>query len=106
MTNLRFVITGGPGAGKTTVLNAVAKRGYLYTAASTRAIIKERLANSLSARPPLQQFVNDILQMDIARYRETLVTNQPVFFDRGIVDALYVLEQQNAIGLGEAREYV
>jgi predicted ATPase len=106
MTNARFVITGGPGAGKTTVLNALAKRGYICAFESARAIIKERLASGLSPRPPLEQFGRDILQMDIARYRETRVTDHPVFFDRGILDALYVLEQQKAIGFGKAREYV
>ena len=106
MTNLRFVITGGPGAGKTTILHALAERGYMCAAESARAIIRERLASGLSPRPPLEQFGNDILHRDIAPYRETRVTDHHVFFDRGIVDALYVLDQQNAIALGEAQEYV
>ena len=106
MTNLRFVITGGPGAGKTTILNALAERGYIYVSESARAIIRERLASGLSPRPPLEQFGNDILQMDIARYRETRVTDHPVFFDRGIVDALGILDQQNAISVEEAAVYV
>ena len=106
MTNLRFVITGGPGAGKTTVLNALSQRGYIYASDSARAIIRERLASGLSPRPPLEQFGKDILHMDIARYQETPVIDRPVFFDRGIVDALYLLEQQNAIAPGEAEECV
>jgi len=44
--------------------------------------------------------------MDIAHYRETPVTANPVFFNRGIVGALYVFDQQHAIALGEAAEYV
>ena len=106
MPNLRFVITGGPGAGKTTILNALAERGYMYAAESARAIIKERLASGWSPRPPLAQFGNAILHRDIARYRETRVTDHPVFFDRGRVDALCVLDQQHAIALGEAEAYV
>jgi predicted ATPase len=106
MINLRFVITGGPGAGKTTILNALAERGYIYASESARAIIRERRASGLRPRPPLEQFGNDILHMDIARYRKTRVTDHPVFFDRGVVDALYVLDQQHAIALGEAQEYV
>ena len=105
-TNLRFVITGGPGAGKTTILNALAERGYMYAADSARAIIRERLASGLSPRPPLQQFAHDILQRDIARYRETPVTDHPVFFDRGIVDAVSFLVEQHAISLAEAAAYV
>jgi predicted ATPase len=106
MANLRFVITGGPGAGKTTMLNALAERGYIYVSESARAIIRKRLASGLSPRPPLEQFGSDILHMDIARYWETRVTEHPVFFDRGIVDAIYILDQQNAISPGQVEEYV
>src|SRR5499427_3378630 len=104
MTNLRFVITGGPGAGKTTILNALAARGYMHAVESARAIIRERLANGLSPRPPLAQFGHEILHRDIARYRETRVTDHPVFFDRGIVDALGILDQQQAMSPGEVEE--
>src|SRR5215475_14089198 len=106
MTNLRFVITGGPGAGKTTILNALAERGYICAAESARAIIRERLASGFSPRPPLAQFGNEILQRDIARYLETRVTDHPVFFDRSIVDALGILDQQHAISLAEAEECI
>jgi len=96
MTNLRFVITGGPGAAKTTILYALAERGYICAAESARAIAKECLASGLSARLPWAQFGNEMLQRDIARYRETPVTDHPVFFDRGIVDALGILDQEHA----------
>ena len=106
MPNLRFVITGGPGAGKTTVLGALAERGYTHAAESVRAIIRERLASSLRPRPPLAQFGHEILRRDIACYRETRIMDRPVFFDRGIVDALGILDQQQAISPGEVAEYV
>jgi len=106
MTNLRFVMTGGPGAGKTTLLQALAARGYLHASDSARAIIRERLASGLSPRPPLAQFGHEILQRDIARYRETRATDHPVFFDRGIVDALGMLHHQQALALGEVEASV
>jgi predicted ATPase len=106
MPNLRFVITGGPGAGKTTVLRALAERGYPYAAESARDIIRERLASGLSPRPPLAQFGNEMLRRDIARYRETRIMDRPVFFDRGIVDALGMLAQQQAMSPGEVAAYV
>jgi len=106
MTNLRFVMTGGPGAGKTTLLQALAARGYLHASDSARAIIRERLASGLSPRPPLAQFGREILQRDIARYRETRATDHPVFFDRGIVDALGMLHHQQALALGEVEASV
>jgi predicted ATPase len=106
MINLRFVITGGPGAGKTTILHALAERGYICAAESARVIIRERLASGVRPRPPLAQFGHEILRRDIARYRETRITDHPVFFDRGIVDALGILDQQQAISPGEVEEYV
>ena len=106
MTNLRFVMTGGPGAGKTTILQALAARGYRYTAESARAIIRERLARGLRPRPPLAQFGYEILQRDIARYRAMRATDHPVLFDRGIVDALGILDEQQAMSLGEIQAYV
>jgi predicted ATPase len=106
MTNLRFVITGSPGAGKTTVLRALAARGYMCATESARAIIRERLASGLPPRPPLAQFGHEILQRDIVSYRETRVTDHPVFFDRGIVDALGILDQQQGLSPEEVAEYV
>jgi len=104
--NPRFVITGGPGAGKTTILDALSQRAYVYVGESARDIIRGRLARGLSPRPPLAEFGFDILQRDIDRYRNTPVTDQPVFFDRGIVDALGILDEQRAITPAEAEEYV
>jgi predicted ATPase len=47
-----------------------------------------------------------MLQMDITRYRETRAADHPVFFDRGIVDALGILDQEHAMSLGKAGEYI
>jgi hypothetical protein len=78
MTNLRFVVTGGPGAGKTTTLEALTERGFLCVPESARAIIKQRKESGLSPRPPLVQFGMEMLNAGIARYRDTAVQNKPV----------------------------
>ncbi len=104
--NLRFVVTGGPGAGKTTLLHALARRGYRIVPESARHIIRKRTMSGLSPRPPLEQFGRDILQMDIDRYRQTPVAQAPVFFDRGIVDALAMLDQQRAMGSAATEAYI
>jgi predicted ATPase len=106
MTNLRFVMTGGPGAGKTTVLEALAARGYKYVGESARAIIRQHLAAGLSPRPPLVQFGKEILSMDITQYQQTPVTDAPVFFDRGVVDSLSMLIQHGALSWAEAETQV
>lgn len=104
--NLRFILTGGPGAGKTTILEALAERGYQYIPDNARTIIKERLEAGLSPRPPLAQFGQDILQRDISYYRETAVMDKPVFFDRGVVDSLCLLHLAEAISPAEVEAHI
>src|SRR4029453_15953569 len=106
MTNLRFVLTGGPGAGKTTVLEARGARGYQHAGERARAIIRQRLTAGLSPRPLLEQFGREILSMDITQYQQTPVTDAPVFFDRGVVDSLSMLAQHGAPSWAEAKAQV
>ena len=101
MINLRFVITGGPGAGKTTILNALAARGFQCVPDSARALIKRRKAAGLSPRPSPAQFGTEMLQEDIAQYQRTPVHHDPVFFDRGVGDALGFLYLHGTLSLAE-----
>ena len=73
MTNWRVVLTGGPGAGKTTTLNALAARGFLDVPESARTIITTRKEAGLSPRPALAQFGVGMLNAYISRYRGTEV---------------------------------
>ena len=106
MTNLRFVITGGPGAGKSSTLEALAARGFRPVPESARAIIRQRKEAGLSPRPALVQFGAEMLNADIAQYRNTTVENAPVFFDRGIGDALAFLSLQGTLTSTEVEAYV
>ncbi len=101
MTNLRFVMTGGPGAGKTTTLDALRGRGFHYVPESARAIIRQRKEAGLSPRPALEQFGREMLQVDMAQYCATPVRREPVFFDRGVCEALGFLFFQGAISESE-----
>ena len=46
-----FVITGGPGVGKTTLLEALAKQGFPYVPEVAREIIREQVARNGNALP-------------------------------------------------------
>lgn len=104
--NYRFVVTGGPGGGKTTILTALAKRGYNFAPESARRIIKERLAAGLSPRPEPVSFAHEILSTDIEKYRAVDAGVRPTFFDRDILDALYMLDAENALKHDESARYI
>lgn len=104
--NSRYVLTGGPGAGKTTVLNALSERGYRFAPESARRIIKERLRKGLSRRPEPAVFASEILQADIEQYRQFHSSHEPVFYDRGVLDALYMLDAAAALPGDTAARYV
>lgn len=93
----RFVITGGPGGGKTTILSALAERGYSFAPESARQIIKERLAAGLTPRPDPVSFAQEILRSDIEKYQNVTSCAYAMFFDRGVLDALYMLDVQDAL---------
>jgi predicted ATPase len=90
---LRVVFTGGPGAGKTTLLAKLASMGYATVEESARAIIADRLAAGLSRRPNRSEFAQQILSRDIEKYVAEPQTSQWVFFDRGLIDALGMLQE-------------
>ena len=87
------LLTGGPGAGKTTLLAELASMGYATVEESARAIIAERLASGLSPRPSLSEFARQILNRDIEKYVAQPQTSKWVFFDRGLIDALGLLQE-------------
>jgi hypothetical protein len=83
----RVVFTGGPGAGKTSVLEALAALGHATVGDSARTIIAERLARGATRRPE-ETFVRTILRRDIEQYLAVADTSGCVFFDRGVIDWL------------------
>src|SRR5512132_2704795 len=89
----RVILTGGPGAGKTTLLAELAAMGYATVEESARAIIAERLAAGASRRPDLPAFAREILRRDIEKYLGQPHTSDWVFYDRGVIDALGLVQE-------------
>ena len=89
----RVILTGGPGAGKTTLLAELAAMGYTAVEESARAIIAERLATGANRRPDLPAFAREVLRRDIEKYLGQPHTSNWVFFDRGVIDALGLLQE-------------
>jgi predicted ATPase len=95
------VITGGPGVGKTTLLAELSAMGYATVEESARAIIKERLGNGLSPRPDAMAFAHEIFHRDTEKYRRWSSCPDWVFFDRGAVEALAMLNEVSALAVDE-----
>ena len=91
--NARVILTGGPGAGKTTLLTELAAMGYVTVEESARAIISERTAAGSSRRPDLPAFAREVLRRDIEKYLGQPQTSNWIFFDRGVIDALGLLQE-------------
>ncbi len=89
----RIVITGGPGAGKTALLQALGARGYTIVGDSPRAIIQDRLRRGMSPRPDANEFACEILRMDIENFDRHAATPSYVFFERSVLDALCGLDR-------------
>jgi predicted ATPase len=98
-----IVLTGGPGAGKTTLLAKLALMGYATVEESARAIISERLACGLTRRPSPSEFAHQILSRDIEKYVVQPQTFKWVFFDRGLIDALGMLQEVSPMSREELK---
>ncbi|MCU5783594.1 hypothetical protein MA04_02894 [Alcanivorax balearicus MACL04] len=85
-----IVLSGGPGAGKTSLLQALSGLGYITVAESGRAVIRQQQARAGDALPwrNRQAFATAMLDRDRRQYRRHSGRGGPVFFDRGVVDVL------------------
>lgn len=85
-----YVITGGPGSGKTTTVNILRQRGYKTTVEGARHYIDTLRAsgkNVADARKRQTEFQLEVLKLQIAE-EEALDPTELVFLDRAIPDAL------------------
>lgn len=93
------ILTGGPGAGKTTTLAALRARGFLGVDEAARQILKEQAAIDGNATHDGDQvrYRDLMLERSIAAFEAVAERDAPVFFDRGIAEM-----QDYAVPAGEA----
>lgn len=87
MSKLRFILTGGPGAGKTSLLNEFSRLGYSCSEEASRMIIREQVLTGSDCLP-WQNITcfSDLLFKRMAGFYEESSETEIVFFDRGIPD--------------------
>lgn len=83
-----FILTGGPGSGKTTTLNELTYRGFLTVPEAARTIIRKQTAINGNATHTADRaaFRDLMLEHSIDDYKKVKTERYAVFFDRGIPD--------------------
>ncbi|WP_296600501.1 AAA family ATPase [Phenylobacterium sp.] len=84
-----FVLTGGPGVGKTTLIRRLAAMGELVVEETARAVIREQVESGGDGVPWRDNdlYVQLCAERDIAIFDGLSSEPRRVFFDRGIIDS-------------------
>ncbi|MBK5074805.1 AAA family ATPase [Budviciaceae bacterium CWB-B4] len=84
----RIVITGGPGSGKSTLIDALTQRGYLCSVEAGRSIIQDQISIGGNALPWGDRiaFSELMLCWEIRSWHAANGCHELCFFDRGIPD--------------------
>lgn len=88
LKNNFYIITGGPGVGKTTLINELGKRGYNCVPEVAREIIKDQIENNGEALPwgDISKYSDMMLAYSIRDFINLSKSDNIYFFDRGIPD--------------------
>lgn len=89
-TDRFFVLTGGPGSGKTSLIEALAAQGHVTAPEAGRAIIRDQMAIGGPALPwaDRQLFAELMLAWECRSHHWAQSQQGLVFFDRGVPDVL------------------
>lgn len=93
----RIIITGGPGSGKSSVIDELTKRGYWCSTEAGRAVIQDQVRIGGGALPWADQaaFAELMLCWEMRSWHEVEELTAPCFYDRGVPDVagyLYLSE--------------
>ncbi len=113
MADHLHVITGGPGSGKTSLIDALAAEGVHHMPEAGRAIIQDQVEIGGMALPwdDREAFATLMLAWEMRSYREALGAPGPIIFDRGIPDVIGYLRlcglpvPDTALRAAEQRRY-
>jgi len=91
MADHLFVVTGGPGSGKSSLIAALAQAGFRTMPEAGRAIIRDQVAIGGTALPWADRaaFAELMLAWELRSYREACAIGEgPVILDRGMPDVI------------------
>lgn len=89
-----FIVTGGPGMGKTAIIEELREQGYVTVPETGRDIIRQQVAAGGQALPWANRevFAQLMFEQSLRDYLMQPEQSRPVFFDRGIADTIGYLE--------------
>src|SRR5215471_18767803 len=105
MTETKLVvISGGPGAGKTALIEELRRRGYSCSSEVARELIQEQVRSGGDALPwaDREAYARQMLDRSVVAFEAALRTGSLIFFDRGIPDTLCYVR---LIGLSRELEH-
>ncbi|MEG1213220.1 MAG: AAA family ATPase, partial [Leclercia sp.] len=79
----RFILTGGPGSGKSTIIDTIIKRGFWCSKEAGRGVIQDQVNIGGDALPWANQaaFAELMLSWEMRSWHEAEGQTQPCFFD-------------------------
>ncbi|KWI38645.1 ATPase [Burkholderia ubonensis] len=85
-----FVVTGGPGSGKSTLIDALERAGFACSQEAGRGVIQDQLAVDGPALPwrDRSAFAELMLGWEMRSHHLARQARGPVFFDRGVPDVI------------------
>ncbi|MCG8493491.1 MAG: AAA family ATPase, partial [Sneathiellales bacterium] len=94
MGNHMFVVTGGPGTGKTSLIQSLSHQGLSYMPEAGRSIIKDQITIGGKALPCSDPalYAEHMLCWDLRSYQEASSGNDITMMDRGLPDIIGYLE--------------
>jgi len=90
---LPIVLTGGPGSGKTTLINALQAKGIAVMPEVSREILATEKENNGDGLPWINpdKFHLMVLEGRMQQYKDACSMPKPIFLDRGIPDSFAYL---------------
>lgn len=85
-----FIVTGGPGSGKTSLIGALARQGFRSMPEAGRAIIRDQVRIGGPSLPwaDRSMFAELMLGWELRSWHEARALDGPVLMDRGIPDVI------------------
>ncbi|KIP16302.1 AAA domain protein [Burkholderia sp. MSHR3999] len=85
-----FVVTGGPGSGKSTLIDALERAGFARSQEAGRGVIRDQVAVGGPALPwrDRSAFAELMLGWEMRSHHLARQARGPVFFDRGVPDVI------------------